>query len=117
MTTPGTYSLTVYRGDSYRWQFKLWADVEKTDPVDLTGVTAKAEIRDKPGGKRVTPLACQVTLPNVIDASLSAVASAALLAGKATWDLQLTYTGGDVSTVLSGPVVVTADVTDSGVPG
>lgn len=113
MTTPGNYQMLIYRGDSYRWQFKLWADVDKTDPLDLTGITPKAEIRDKPGGKKITPIACVVTLPNIIDATLTAVASAALTA-KGSWDLQLTYSGGDVSTVLAGPVVVTADVTDSG---
>lgn len=114
MTTPGTYQMSIYRGDSYRWQFKLWNDVDKTDPVDLTGVTPKAEIRDKPGGKKITPIACVVTMPNIVDATLTAAASAALAISKGSWDLQLTYSGGDVSTVLAGAVVVTADVTDSG---
>ena len=114
--TPGTYPLEIYRGDSYRWQFKLWNDVDKTDPVDLTGVTPKAEIRDKPAGKKVTPMTCTISAPNMIDVALAAADSGSLIAGKAYWDLQLTYSGGDVSTVLAGPVTVTADVTDSGAP-
>jgi hypothetical protein len=109
--TPGKYTLTIYRGDSYRWQFKLWSDAAKTQPVDLTGVTAKAELRDKSGGAVLGALACVITQPNIIDASLAADDSALLKSG--VWDLQLTYAGGDVSTVLAGPMTVTADVTDS----
>jgi hypothetical protein len=111
--TPGSFPLEIYRGDSYRWQFKLWNDTGKTDPVDLTGVTAKAEIRDRPGGKKVTPMACTIDAPNIVNVALSAANSALLVGGKASWDLQLTYSGGDVSTVLAGPVTVTVDVTDS----
>jgi hypothetical protein len=110
---PGTMNLDLYRGDTTRWQFKLWLDAEKTDPLDLSGVVAKAEIRDKPGGKKITPIQCVITLPNIIDASLLAVNSK-LLPLKGSWDLQLTYTGGDVATLLAGKVVVIADVTDSG---
>ena len=109
--TPGKYALAIYRGDSYHWQFKLWADTAKTVPVDLTGVTVKAEIRDKSGGAILGTLTCVVTMPNIIDASLAADDSALLKSG--VWDLQLTYTGGAVSTVLAGAVTVTADVTDS----
>jgi hypothetical protein len=109
--TPGKYALSIYRGDSYRWQFKLWTDTAKTQPVDLTDVTAKAEIRDKAAGAVSGSLTCVVTLPNIIDASITATDSAALRSG--VWDLQLTYAGGDVSTVLAGAVTVTVDVTDS----
>jgi hypothetical protein len=112
---PGTMNLDLYRGDTTRWQFKLWLDAEKTDPVDLTGVTAKAEIRDKPGGKNITPITCVITMPNIIDATLTAIDSA-LLPAKGAWDLQLTYTGGDVATLLAGKVTVIADITDSGAP-
>jgi len=109
--TPGVYQLSIYCGDSYRWQFKLWTDAGKTQPVDLSGVTAKAEIRDRAGGKVLGELVCLVTLPNIIDASIDAVASQTLRNG--VWDLQLTYAGGDVSTVLAGPVKATIDVTNS----
>lgn len=113
MATPGNYPLKLYRGDTYRWQFKLWDDAEKTIPTDLTGVTPKAEIRDKPSGTVKATIACTVVAPNIIDAVLSA-ADCALLPAKGQWDLQLTYTDGDVATVLAGTVDVTLDVTDSG---
>lgn len=109
---PAALPLTLYRGDTARWQFKLWADTDKTQPVDLTGVAAKAEIRDKPGGTVKGQLTCDIVLPNIINASLDPATSKAL-PGKASWDLQLTYASGDIETVLAGPVSVTSDVTDS----
>lgn len=109
--TPGNYPLVIYRGDSYKWQFKLWSDTAKTQPVDLTGVTVKAEIRDRPGGNLLGTLACAITMPNIINASLTSTDTALLTSG--AWDMQLTYSDGEVSTVLSGLVTVTMDVTDS----
>jgi hypothetical protein len=84
-------------------------------PVDLTGAQAKAQIRERPGGKQITDLACTITLPNIIDLVLAAEDSHDLPA-KGAWDLQLTYPSGDVRTPLAGPVTVTTDVTDSTEP-
>ena len=30
MTLPQPYRLEMYQGDSYAWEFRLWADAEKT---------------------------------------------------------------------------------------
>jgi hypothetical protein len=114
MATPGTFDLDVYRGDSYRWQFNLWADAGKTQPTDLTDVIAKAEIRDKPGGTKVTLIDCTVLLPNTVEIFLSAAKSKAFTITKGSWDLQLTYPSEDVATVIVGSVAITADITDSG---
>ena len=121
--TPGAFSLTLYRGDTYQWTFALWADEDRTVPVDLTGVTANAEIRDAPCGDVSVPLACAIVPPNQINMVLNAAASAALPCptGRAriwtgVWDLQLTFPGGDdrsVRTILAGAVAVTPDVTFS----
>lgn len=110
--TPGAYPLTLYRGDTYTWRFVLWTDEAKTIPADLVGVTVKAEIRDKPGGATIIPLACVVEMPNAILATLNA-ASSALLPLVGAWDLQLTYAEGEVATILAGMVTTTPDVTDS----
>jgi len=110
--TPGNMPLNIYRGDTYHWRFTLWADANKTEPTDLTGVTVKSEIREKPSGTLITPMECTIELPNIIHLTLSADASGAL-PGKGAWDLQLTYDSGDVVTILAGDVVVTPDVTDS----
>jgi len=109
---PGTYNMIIYRGDSYRWQFNLWADPAKTVPTDLNGVETKAEIRDKPGGAFVCPLTVDIEMPNTIHLSISAAASSTLPV-TGVWDLQLTYPDGVVTTVLGGGVTVTPDVTGS----
>ena len=110
--TPGVFPLVLYRGDSYRWSFVLWADTAKTVPADLTGVVAKSQIRDKPAGATVVNMLCAVTLPNIIAMTLDATSSQSLPPA-GVWDLQLTYAAGDVATVLAGVVTVTPDVTDS----
>ena len=105
---PGKHTLSVYRGDTRRWQFALWADADKTQPTDLTGVTVQAQIQTSTS---VVSLVCSVTLPNLVNMTLNAPESKSLVPGKGVWDLQLTYPTGDVATVIGGDVMITADVT------
>jgi len=109
---PGKYSLLLYRGDTWRVDFLLWVDAAKTEPADLTGVTAAAEIRDKSAGLKITPITLTITLPNMISAVLSP-AETAHLPMSGVWDLQLTRANGDIQTILAGLVTVTSDVTAS----
>jgi hypothetical protein len=109
---PGGFSLLIYRGDTHAWRFTLWQDVEKTEPVDLTGINVKAEIRDRAAGAVIQSIALAVTQPNIIDAKLTAAETSALLVS-GVWDLQLTDPSGWVSTILAGSVKVVGDVTDS----
>jgi hypothetical protein len=111
---PANYPLKLYRGDSYKWQFKLWLDEAKQQPLDLTGVTVKAEIRNKTAGDQIFVIACEVVVPNIVNASLSAEECLKLpIVNNYQWDLQLTYPTGEVNTILAGLVAVTGDVTDS----
>jgi hypothetical protein len=108
---PATYNLDLYRGDTGRWQFRLWTDSAKTKPADLAGVSAEAMVRDKaPGGAISISMTVTVTEPNIIDMELTAQQSRDLPA-KGIWDLQLTYPSGDIATPLKGAVNVTQDVT------
>lgn len=109
---PGKMDLSIYRGDSYKWQYTLWVDEAKTIPADLTGCTVKAEVRAGPGTAVITTLATSITMPNKINVTLTAAVSATLPAA-AKWDLQLTYTTADVTTIVAGAVSVTSDITDS----
>jgi hypothetical protein len=109
MVGPAVFHLNLYRGDTYAWRFALWADDSKTQPVDLTGVTAAAQIRDLPDGLNVIDMACTITPPNLIDMALTATDCATARPGG--WDLQLTYSDGRVLTVLAGNVLVTGDIT------
>jgi hypothetical protein len=112
MQQPGVYDLTMYRGDSYRWRVALWQDTAATIPVDLTGATVAAEIRDKTAGTSVVTLGVVVTPPNVIDLEMTP-ASYEGCPTKGVWDLQVTYPDASVRTVLKGAVAVNGDVTDS----
>lgn len=113
MATPGNYPLDFYRGDSYRWNVVCWADSGKTQPLDLTGVTPRSEIRPTEGGTPVLTVTCNVSPPNTVVCYLPPAVSKQLPVAGGVWDLQLTYPSGDVVSVLRGPVTVTADVTAS----
>ena len=110
---PAILPLDVYRGDSSKLRLQFWDD--GNNPVDLTGVTAKSQIRDRPAGTIIIDLDCVITLPNIVDVTLTAANSQQLPPG-GVWDLQLTYASGDVRTPIAGPVTVTPDVTDSTPP-
>lgn len=111
---PGRFDLDLYRGDTYQWRFLLWEDDAQTVPFDLADRTVAAEIRDRPGGHKITSLACVVALPNQVDVTLNAD-DCGLLPTKGAWDLQLTEPGPPdvVRTVIAGSVQVTGDVTES----
>lgn len=111
--TPAHFALTIYQGDTYDWDFTLWQDRARTVPIDLEGVTPKAEIRDRSGGALMLALSLDVTLPNVITASLSRTDSLKLTRRSGVWDLQLTLIDGTVTTIVAGNVLVTPAVTDS----
>jgi hypothetical protein len=111
---PADLPLDIYRGDTTRFQVKLWSN-GGTTPFDLTGATAKAQIRERPAGVQITDLQCVITLPNIIDVALLSDDSHKL-PSKGAWDLQLTFLSGDVLTPLAGAVTVTPDVTDSTPP-
>jgi len=111
--TPGDYPLKLYRGDSYKWRFVVWADKDKTQPSDLTGAEAAAQIRDKPGGTLLMTLTCVIELPNVINVSLAAGMWPVSVTKNASWDLELTYPDGEVDTIIAGKVTITIDVTNT----
>jgi hypothetical protein len=111
--TPGNYALAIYRGDTHAWQFTLWADLDKTIPVDLTGVTVKAEIRVATGAPTLATLNLTVTPPNIVLAELDP-AQTRPLPTSARWDFQLTDdASGRVTTIIAGPVKVSGDITES----
>jgi hypothetical protein len=113
MTLPQKLDLNLYRGDTERFQIQIWDDAGATQPADLTGVTFKAEMRDKPGGANLlATFAVSSSAPGVIDVLIDHTTSTALPAA-GSWDLQITYASGDVRTLVYGKVKTTMDVTDS----
>lgn len=109
---PGVYNLDLYRGDSYTWRFILWDNAGATVPTDLTAATAAAEIRDKTAGTHVVTLTCLITLPNIIDVTMDP-ADWTTCPATGIWDLQVTFPGGVIRTMLAGTVKTTGDVVGS----
>ena len=112
MQQPGVLDLLWYRGDTYRFQARLWENSAGGVPTDLTGATAAAEIREKFAGVHVVEMTCTVTPPNIVDV-LMTPAMWPDCPSKGVWDLQLTMPSGEVRTVLAGEFTSTGDVTDS----
>lgn len=109
---PGPLTLNLYRGDTYRSKIQLWMDKGQTQPFDLTGVQAAAQIRTLPKGSIITDLSCTIELPNSINLQLDPSDSNFTIR-KAYWDLELIMPNGDVQTVLAGSVNLRMDVTNS----
>lgn len=110
---PAVYNLDLYRGDTYAWQFVLYTNSSMTTPADLTGVVAKAELRQTSGSTPIASLICDVEQPNKVNVNLTVLAWDTIAWSQGRWDLQLTYPAGEVITILKGEVTVTPDITDS----
>lgn len=111
---PGRYNITVYQGTTFTLS-PIW----KIDnlPVNLTGYTAKMQVRDISGnlivelstsnGKIViTPALGQVAM------TLTATQTAALAVGNYNYDLNLTDSASNVYKILEGAFILKASVTN-----
>ena len=112
--TPGKYDLDLYRGDTFGFRVVLWDDDAQTVPFDLTDAAVEAEWRDKLESTLIVNLVTAVTLPNIIDVSITTDVWTNA-PGSGVWDLELSWPG-RVLTVLAGSVKVTPDVTNSDRP-
>jgi hypothetical protein len=106
---PSELDLQLYAGDDFA--FTLTLTDSSNQPVDLTGATAEAQIRTKPGtpDPPAASFICSIST-NVITLTLQGTATQDLV-GSYSWDCQVTYSGGTVSTVVMGSVKFTEDVT------
>ncbi len=111
MAKPANYPLNIIIGDTETVTVTL-QDKDGV-PVNITGRSYSAQIREKP--KSSTVLA--TFTGSIINAAagkfsvtLSASNSANLQPANAVWDLQETY-GSVVTTLISGTVTITRDVT------
>ena len=86
-------------------------------PVDLAGYTARMSVKDKVGGTellRLDTVAGDIVIDNVaktITLTVSAVDTAAITWKKGVYDLELISSGGVVTALLSGTVVLAKEVT------
>lgn len=83
-------------------------------PVDLTGYTARMDIKDKIGGTvlySVTPDIVLNTTLHTITLTISATDTAAFTWKKGVYDLELVSASGVVTALLTGAAYVTKEVT------
>lgn len=109
MPVPQTLPLKHYRGDTLGLLLKLWNDVNHTQPTSLTGASVLAQVRSNPDSDVViTTFASSIT-GSQITLTLTP-AQTALLPDNASYDVQITYSGGAVQTVLAGDLDAVPDV-------
>lgn len=85
-------------------------------PVDLTGATARMQIRDKPGGLLRLELSTEggglvITGAGTLERHLSATTTAAITWTDGVYDLEVTYADGTVHRYFEGAVTVSPEVT------
>lgn len=112
---------SIFQGATYRHRitWKLAPDQNTTPtPVDLTGCTARMQVRAKIGATEVlltlTTENGGVTLggtAGTIDLLIEAEDTAAITWTSGVYDLEIIFTNGDVRRLLYGEVVVSREVT------
>ena len=107
---------TIEKGATYN-HVLYWKDKTKT-PINLTGVTAKMQVREtvesstvlvelstENSGIIIVPLEGKITL------HLSAVQTTSLQGSGGVYDLEVYFTNGDIVRLIEGQVVFKAEVT------
>ena len=113
MAEPAPYNITLYQGDTYRLNLTVKDDQEPSQPINITGWSARGQIR--PSVESATVLASfTVTFIDAaagkIQFSLSAPTTAALTMD-GVYDLEFTLgAGGDVETYLVGKMLLVKEV-------
>lgn len=117
MIAPQEIDLTIYQGATYR---KSWDLASNDTPMDLTGWTARMQIREKLKSDVVLQ---ELTTENdgiVIDVTaeytrlslyINPADTASLPVKKGVYDLELIDVNGDVARLLMGKVVIDQEVT------
>jgi hypothetical protein len=110
---PGFKSFKIYRGDTFAFQMTLKTGA--TTFLNITNSTFIAQIKEK--GKTAVAATLVITKENllggVIKVTLSSSESAKLVANKSyVYDVQMTN-GTNDTTILTGPILVTADVSSA----
>jgi hypothetical protein len=116
MPLPSRRDLTAYRGDTLGVLLRLWQDDALTVPVDLTGATVRAQVRQKAADDPHTDFTV-ATSSNQIELSMSPALTSTLPA-TGVWDVEVDWAsdGLNIQTVVAGTVTVSQDVTRVAAP-
>lgn len=113
----GIYRLTIDQGTTVRIPLRWMRDDE---PVDLTGATARMEIRTTYGGELLARLDTEnggLVLggeDGTIQINIPPSMSSAWTVRTAVYDIELVEPNGDIIRLLQGAVVISPEVTTGG---
>jgi hypothetical protein len=115
---PPTFNIEIYQGDTFSMFLRIRALDANGDPgnyLDLTGSTAKAQVRanaaaDPPDAEFTCTLGNQSTVPGSLFVELSPAQTAALT-GNGVYDVQITHADGRIRTYLAGTTTLIKEVT------
>lgn len=113
----GRYDFTLEQGTTFRRTFR-WRQPDGVTPKDLTGWTAKMQIRPKPGQPEALTLSTDAPGGITINGAAGEVTvtilpaqSSAITIRRGVYDLELTSPGGEVFRLIEGTVTVSPEVT------
>jgi hypothetical protein len=90
----GTLDLTCKQGKTLTWSWTLYTDVLKTLPMNLTGYSARGQVRKRHSDKVVKAnWECSIPLPvtGTVQISMSSEVSASIPAGESPSDVLSLY--------------------------
>lgn len=117
MGKPAKHNITIYQGATLR-DVTTWKSGNPATPVDLTGCTARMQVREKV--ESVSPLLSLTTenggialggVAGTVTINISAEATAALTWKSGVYDLEIEFADGFVRRLLQGSVSVSPEVT------
>jgi hypothetical protein len=117
MIQPGVLDLKMWQGATWNYEL-IWEDGNPSAPVDLTGYTAKMQVRATKADTKVileltSLLGGGITLGGAlgtIDLDLNAGYTRWVPAGRFVYDLEMTN-GATVTRLIEGAFVVSGEVT------
>lgn len=117
MTTPAKLKLKIIQGATFR-RLLVWLAPDKITPIDLSGCTARMQVRSEVESPTVL---LELTTENggiVIDGPagklilhLPPAATTAISWESGVWDLEVVHPNGDVTRLAQGSISVSPEVT------
>jgi hypothetical protein len=116
MTKPAKLNFTIYQGATFRRRLR-WLNPDKT-PIDLTGCTARMQVREE---VESTAVLLELTTENgrivlggtagTVEFDVDPVTTAGITWSGGAWDLEIVHPGGEVTRLAQGSCCVSPEVT------
>jgi len=106
----GKYNIVAEQGATFNLNFRVETD---GTPWNLTGYTFAMQVRRSASATTTLLNLTSATMTSVghVSATVSATTMAGVPAGRWVYDIELTSSGGQVTRILEGRFIVTAEVT------